>query len=143
MISIPQDNVLLTLAGYLQLAIAAGSLLIPRVLRWNTELARISILTRRLFWTYAGYILCINAGFGAVSVVATGELLNGSLLATSLTGFITAYWLSRVLIQFLYFSRDSFPKGNLYVAGEALLVAAFVLLTLVYGRITYFNFKQV
>ena len=48
---------LLMLAGVGQLVLAAGSLAIPRVLRWSDDLSRVRPLIRQIFWTYAGYIL--------------------------------------------------------------------------------------
>ena len=45
----------LLLAGAGQLLLAAGSLAIPRLLRWSEQLAKVRPLTRQVFWTYAGY----------------------------------------------------------------------------------------
>lgn len=92
-----------------------------------------------MFWTYAAYILVINLCFGVLSVFAIKELLNGSLLALFICGFIAVYWISRVLIQFLYFDRKSFPKGKLYIAGELVLIVLFVFLSIIYCWAFYVN----
>jgi len=57
---------LLTLAGIGQVMLAAVSPLIPLVLRWREQTARLDMLTRQVFWTYAGYILVINLCFGGL-----------------------------------------------------------------------------
>jgi len=131
------------LAGLAQIALVAGSLVIPQILNWKTELAKVSILIKQMFWTYAAYILVINLCFGLLSVFAVHELTNGSLLATLVCGFIAVYWISRVLIQFLYFDRKSFPVGALNKLGEVVLVTLFVFLSVIYGLAFYHNYQQI
>ena len=96
------------LAGLAQILLVIGSLAIPKILNWKMELERVKPLIKQMFWTYAVYILIINLSFGLLSVWDYRELLNGSALATIITGFIAIYWLSRLLVQFLYFDRESF-----------------------------------
>ena len=129
------------LAGIGQIALVLGSLAIPKILKWKDELNKVQPLIRQIFWTYAGYILVTNLCFGLLSVLETKELINGSVLASAITGFITMYWFSRVAIQFFYFDRSSFPPGKMLLTGEILLVALFVFLTLVYGWSFYLNLK--
>ena len=93
-----------------------------------------------MFWTYAAYILVINLCFGLLSFFAANDLLNGSRLASSINGFIAVYWISRVLIQFLYFDRTNFPAGKWHKLGEVLLVLLFVFLSSVYSYAFYVNY---
>src|SRR5205814_4625198 len=69
------------LAGAGQLALAAGSLAIPRILRWSEDTAKLRPLTRQIFWVYAAYILSFHVAFGLLSVLAPHWLLDGSPLA--------------------------------------------------------------
>jgi hypothetical protein len=126
---------LIVLAGLGQLALALGSLAIPRILGWREDTAKLKPLTRQVFWTYAGYIWATNVSFGVLSVAAPRALLAGGL-AAAVAGFITAYWLARVVIQFTYFDRSSAPPGAMVKLGEIALVALFVGLVLVYGCAT-------
>ncbi len=128
-------------AGIGQIALVLGSLAIPKILKWKDELRKVQPLVRQIFWTYAGYILVTNFSFGLISVFATKQLIDGSVLASAITGFITLYWFSRVAIQFFYFDRNSFPPGRFLLIGEILLVTLFVFLTLVYGWSFYLNLK--
>src|SRR5260370_30261270 len=96
---------MLLLAGLGQLLLAAGSLAIPRLLRWSEDLARVRPLTRQVFWTYAGYIWVTNACFGLLSLLAPAALCDGSILAGAVTGFIACSWLARLPILFLFFCR--------------------------------------
>jgi hypothetical protein len=130
---------LIIAGGFGQLLLAAGSLAIPRVLRWRDELRKLRPLTRQVFWTYAGYIWTTNVCFGLVSVTMPGELLARTPLAAAVCGFMTLYWLARIVIQFAYFDRRDAPPGAIFKLAEAALVALFVLLTIVYGWATVVN----
>ena len=130
---------LVYVAGLAQIVLASGSLLIPRILNWSVELKKVPTLIKQMFWTYAAYILVLNLCFGLLSVFAAKELLNHSVLAIALSGFIAIYWISRLLIQFLYFDRKSFPAGRRNRMGEIILVALFVFLSGVYALVFYYN----
>ena len=123
---------LVVLAGAGQLALIVASLAIPFVLRWREELAKLRPLTRQVFWTYSLYIWATNLSFGLVSL-RPGWLLDRSPLAGCVTGFMSAYWVGRILIQFFYFDRSDAPPGWHVKAAEVALVALFFFLTGVYG----------
>jgi hypothetical protein len=130
---------LIVLAGVGQLILIAGSLAIPRVLRWREDTAKLRPLTRQVFWTYALYIWATNLSFGLLSSFAPRWLLDRSGLAAAVTGYITAYWAGRILIQFVYFDRSDAPSGPLIRLAEVALVGLFVFLALVYGWALLFN----
>ena len=130
---LPPLRTLVFLAGLGQIALILASLAIPRVLRFREEAAKMRPLLRQLFWTYAGYIFFTNLCFGLLSALAPGLLLDGSPLAAVVTGYITAYWTARVVIQFTYFDRSDAPPGAHVRLAEAGLVTLFVYLVAVYG----------
>jgi hypothetical protein len=132
---------LLKLAGILQIVLCCGSLLIPKMLNWKGELKNVSTIIAQIFWTYAGYILVINFTFGLISFFGADELLGKSFLSKSICIFIFIYWLTRILIQFFYFDTKSAPQGFIYKAGEIVLIALFIFLTIVYGWISFLNFS--
>ncbi len=130
---------LLILAGIGQLVLAFGSLAIPCMLHWSEDLTKVRPLTRQVFWTYAGYIWTTNLCFGLVSVVLPESLVDASPLAAAVTGFITIYWLARVVIQFVYFDRSAAPIGVLFRVAEFGLVGIFIALTATYAWATAHN----
>lgn len=134
----PHLPLLILLAGVGQLALIVASLAIPFVLNWHAETAKLRPLTRQVFWTYSVYIWATNLSFGLVSL-RPDWLLDRSPLAACVTGFITAYWLGRVLIQFFYFDRSDAPPGLHVKLAEAALVVLFLYLTAVYGAALAFN----
>lgn len=129
------------LAGLAQITLALGSLAVPRVLKWKTELAKTTVLIKQMFWVYAAYIFVINVCFGLVSFFRPELLLNYSVLAAMLTGFIALYWISRVLIQFFYLDRATFPKGKWPLWGEIGLMLVFLLCAVVYSLAFYHNIQ--
>jgi hypothetical protein len=129
-------------AGLAQITLAMGSLAIPPVLNWRTELAKVQPLIKQMFWTYAGYIFVINLSFGLLSLFYFKQLTNGTTLAMLVTGFIALYWVSRILVQFLYFNRANFPAGRWNVLAEIILVTLFIGLSVVYSFTFYFNYQH-
>jgi hypothetical protein len=132
-------RLLMTLAGVGQLALALASLAVPRVLGWKEETARLEPLTRQVFWTYAGYVLCAHVAFGLLSALAPESLLDSSTLAACVTAFIATWWGVRLVLQLAAFDRSARPSGALFVLLERLLVGAFGFFTGVYGYAAWRN----
>ena len=126
-------RLLLMAAGLGQLALAAGSLAIPRLLGWREDTAKLKPLTRQIFWTYAGYILGFHICFGLLSLLAPDWILDRTPLATAVCGFIAVYWATRLVLQFTWIDRSQAPSGAIFVAAEAALVTLFAALVLIYG----------
>jgi hypothetical protein len=131
---------LLVGAGVAQLVLVVASLAIPRLLNWKDDLAKLRPLTRQVFWTYAAYIWVTNLSFGLVSTVTPGLLLDRSPLARLVCGFITAYWASRLVIQFAYFDRSDAPQRWIFALGEMALVTLFIGLSIIYGGLVARSF---
>ncbi|RFZ84753.1 hypothetical protein DYU05_03870 [Mucilaginibacter terrenus] len=135
------NNTLLQLAGLGQVSLALGSLFIPGVLKWRSELSKVNPLIKQMFWVYAAYIFVINLSFGLLSIFCSNDLLSHSRLATIVTGFIAVYWLSRVAIQFFYFDRSALPSGKWQRVAEVVLVLLFTWFSLFYSFLFYVNLK--
>lgn len=129
-------RMLVMLAGAGQLALAAASLTIPRVLRWRDETAKLRPLTGQVFWTYAVYIWGTNVSLGLLSLLAPSWLLVPEPLARAVTGYITLYWGGRLVVQFTYFDRASRPPGVVFKLAEVGMVVLFAYLTVLYGALT-------
>jgi len=130
---------MIVLAGLIQLGIAVTSLAIPRLLGWPEQLARVEKLTRRIFWTYGGYVLGAHIWFAAVSIVWAGELLSGTPLAALVTGLIATWWGMRVVGQFTWYDRTVAGTRRLFRVAEVLYVTAFVFVAAVFLAATLHN----
>ena len=129
----PLLPVLIQLSGWCQIILILGSLGIPTVLGWKEKLTPLSTLIRQMFWVYSLYIWCTNLSFGLLSAFGAPYLLDGTPLATCVTGFIFGYWLLRMIVQWTYFDISEIPQTPFNVAAKWLLELLFLGLMLVYG----------
>ena len=136
-------KLLILVCGLGHIALSIGSLAIPKALQWNMHLKNLQPLLRQMFWTYAAYILVINLSFGVLSQIAADELINKSMLAKSITLFISIYWLARIGIQFFYFDKTNAPKGIIYTVGEFALITLFALFTIVFFVAFLYNLSWI
>ena len=130
---------LIRLAGAGQLALALGSLAVPRALGWSGQLAGNRPLLRSVFWTYAAYIFGAHLFFAALSIFGAPLLADGSMLAAIVCAFIALWWAARLVIQFAFFDRNDAPFGPLFRLGEIALVFAFVAFAFGYLAAAIFN----
>jgi hypothetical protein len=120
---------LIRIAGALHLCILAASALLPSVLQWRTELRKVSDLSRHVIWVHGVFITFVIIAFGLVSLLLTRELTTGDPLARAVCGFIAAFWLVRLGIQFFLFdARPYITKLHLKLGyhGLTLVFSYFV-----------------
>src|SRR2546423_15622200 len=101
---------LLFLGGVCPFGILTASALVPRVLAWREELAKLRPLSRHLVWTHGVFIVLVIVAFGVLSVVAPADLANGSRLARLVCGFVAVFWLARLAIQLFLFDPPPFGR---------------------------------
>jgi hypothetical protein len=135
-------TIALRIAGAGQLALCALSFAIPRVLGWRGDLAKLRVVNRQIFWVYAAYIFCFHLCFGLLGLLGADLLLDQSILATVVCGFIAVYWLARLVIQFTWFDRSDAPQGLRFKLAEALLVCAFAAFAGAFGWAFVFNLME-
>ena len=128
---------LVRVAGVGQLVLVIASLAIPAVLGWREEAARLSPITRRVFWVWAAYIWCAHIAFGLVSSLTPELLTDRTPLASVVSGFIATWWGARLGLQFVLFDRAQAKSPWLgpraFAAAEAALVVLFASLAIVYA----------
>ena len=93
---------LLWVAGIVQVMIAGANLFLPRLLQYQTNLARVSPMVREIFLVHSGYIVLVVLAFGVMSLAFAPELAGGSPLGRFLSGFLALFWLLRVPVQLAY-----------------------------------------
>jgi hypothetical protein len=133
---------LLVVAGLGQVALVVVGLALPRVRGWVAETAELRPLTRQAFWTGTVYLWCTNLGFGLISTVAPGWLVDRSPLAAAATIFFALYWGARLVLQLFFFDWTDVPSSRLLQMGESVVVGLFLYLTFVYGAATVVNLSR-
>jgi hypothetical protein len=125
-------ELLIWVAGLLQLAIAAANLLLPRILRYRENLARMSPMVREIFLVHSGYIVLVLIAFGTMSLLFAPDLAGGSRLGRFLSAFLALFWLLRIPVQLGYdpavrrkyrLFDVAFLVALLYLGGTYLLAA--------------------
>src|SRR5688500_8428909 len=92
-------------AGIGHFLVLVASLQVPSRLRWHEELPRLSPFNRKLLWVYGGFTVLTIVAFGVMTLVLREEMVRGDRAALALAVFIAVYWLTRVLVDALYFTH--------------------------------------
>lgn len=124
---------LLIIAGVLHFGILSASFVVPRVLDWRGQLARLPAIFRQVVWVHGAFIALIIIGFGAISLLLPGELAGRSLLARWVCGFIALFWGTRLVLQFAFFRPGELLKNRLLKVGYHGLTCVFAYFVAVYG----------
>jgi hypothetical protein len=119
----------------IQLGILTASALVPGKLHWRAELSKLPPLSRQLIWVHGGYIVLMIAAMGLLSLCEAAQLADGSLLARSVCGFVTVFWLIRLAIQLLFFDSTPYLVNPILKLGYHGLTMAFTCLAAIYGYI--------
>ena len=119
-------------AGIGHFCVLGASFQVAARLGWKEDLKTLTPFNRKLMWTYGGFTVFTITAFGALTLALRTELLSGAPAALGLAAFIGLFWLSRVLVDFLYFSHADWPVGRFMAFGHTLLTGLFIALSATY-----------
>lgn len=128
---------LVRFGGVMQLGILTASAIVPRMLEWRKQFRPLDPLLRQLVWTYGGYVVLMIASLGLLTLTQAPALLDGSLLARSITGFITVFWSIRLGLQFFVFDARPHLTNRFLVLAHHALTVVFLYLTVVFAWATF------
>jgi hypothetical protein len=117
------------IAGLAHLASLSAILVAPRVLHWETELAKLPRLLRQMCDAYHYYTAATIAACGLASLFLAGELARAPTgLARSFCGYVSSFWAARLVLQFTYDSGPHLKTLALRLSYHALtgLFIAFI-----------------
>lgn len=90
-------------ASLLHLLIAAANFFAARILDYRGNLARVTPIVRDIFWVQNLYIELVLAASALVCFLFAADLAGGTALGRFFSGFLTFFWMLRLVIQlFLY-----------------------------------------
>ena len=93
----------LRIAGALLLLLAAAHYFLPKELGWKEDLAKVTLLTRQIFYVHVGFIVLVLVLMGTLSLAFAEELATPSRLAKAVLAGLTLFWGLRFLTQhFIY-----------------------------------------
>jgi hypothetical protein len=126
-------NNALLLAGAGHFGILIASAMVPKVLDWKSELAKLMPFLRTLFWVYGVFIVLTIISFGTLTLLHAEEMAKGEPVARSVAAMIAVFWGARLATQFFVFDATPFLKNGWMKVGYHSLTVAFVYLTGVYA----------
>lgn len=128
--------VILWAAGFLQILIAVGNLILPKKLNYRVNLERVDPAIRQVFIVHSVYIVGVLLLFAAITIGFASDLASGKGLGRFLAASISIFWLCRAPLQLFYYDaglRRVSPLGN------AAFTAATVFLAASYGAAALFG----
>ena len=126
--------VLLWLAGFVQILIAASNLFLPRKLNYQENLERVSPIIRQIFVVHSVYIVGVLLLFAALTLGFASDLASGKGLGRFLAAGIAVFWLFRAPVQLLYYDASLRRANRL---GDIAFTTAALFLTVAYGAAAF------
>ncbi len=98
---------LLKIAAAIQLGIAILNPFLVRILKWQTDLERLPLLIRQVFYVHSWFISTILTIFAVLTWRFSSEMVNGTnVITTWLAASIGIFWFFRVILQVAYYSSS-------------------------------------
>jgi hypothetical protein len=123
-------QIMLWIAGGVQVTIAAANLGLPRRLNYRENLARVTPIVRQVFIVHSLYIVAVLLLFAGITFSFSGQLSSGAGLGRLLAGAIAIFWLCRLPVQLFYYDKDQRRKHR---AADVAMTIAILFLTVTYG----------
>lgn len=93
----------LWIAGGLELAIAFANFVLPRKLKYQENLSRVTPMVRQIFVVHSAYIVGVVLLFAVITFGFTGDLASGRGLGRFLAAAMALFWFCRVPVQLFYY----------------------------------------
>ncbi len=94
-------------AAIIQFGIAGLNLILPRLLKWKSDLDRAPLLIREVFYVHSWFISLTLTIFAVMTWRFAPEMMNGNNSACIwLAGCIGIFWFFRAFLQIAYYSSS-------------------------------------
>ena len=122
-------------AGHFGIAVLSTQL--PRLLHWQEDIARMSLLVREVFRIHSFFITFIMVMFGTLTwkfapVLAAG----GNEIAVWLAGGLALFWGIRTVFQWTFYSRSHWKGKRRETAAHWTFTFVYGVWTLLYAACT-------
>lgn len=113
-IVVMDDQILLFLCGLHSLAVGVFHLFFWKILRWKTELAKLGVINRGVMQIMNVQLIFMLIAFGSACFYF-GDTLNDTPVGRFLLGAIAAFWVVRVVQQFIFLKQNHWAMHVLTV----------------------------
>ena len=121
----PSLVLMIQISGVLHFGTLIGSAQVPRELKFREHLPNFPPLLRHWILTAGGYVVLNLIAFGVISLACADELASGSRLARCFCGYVTVFWLTRLLIELFVFDARPYLRNRFLTVGYYGLTAVF------------------
>ncbi len=128
-------RILVPLLGFAQFCVLFASSQVPKQLRWNEELPRLSSLNHKLMWTYGSFIVYTIVSFGVSTLLLQSDILAGTRAGLVLSTMTFLFWGLRLVTDAFYFKKSDWPQGPFMQIGHTMLNCLFTGIFLGYGSV--------
>lgn len=118
-------------AGLLHFYEIPAILFLPKSHDWETDLARLAPMNRKVISVLRNGIIIMVLGSGTVVMVAAKEIARGGLLPEALCCFLGIQWVYRGAMQVFIFGNN-WPSGLIGSASYYGMLALFILMSAIY-----------
>ncbi|MCW1887460.1 hypothetical protein OKA04_22180 [Luteolibacter flavescens] len=125
----------LRVAGLMMTGIAIANFVAARRLRYRENLAGCEVMVRQIFHVHCAYIIAIVGGLG-VLCLGWPQLLMADGMGRVLSGFFGVFWISRVVVQLVYYDKETRRRErgwDLFFLGVFAALGTIFILTTTYA----------
>jgi len=123
-------KVLIWGAGLVHVGIIAANIPLPGRLRVREKLAGVPRFVRQIFYVHWVYIVIVLGMFAVLCFGFAPELAGASALGRFLSGFMTGFWLLRIVLQIVYYDRE-IRRANRNL--DVLYLGSLIVLVVIFG----------
>jgi len=117
-------------AGVLQLLVASANIVAARMFRYRESLRSLPAHVAEVFVVQNIFIMFTVVGMAGLCFAFAEELAGGSLLGRCLSGFLSVFWLGRLIFQLFFYDRK---MRRQYRVIDVLFLLTFTYLVVVFA----------
>jgi hypothetical protein len=118
------------IAGGLQLLVASANIVAARMFRYRESLKTLPAHVAEVFVVQNVFIVFTVVGTSGLCFAFTEDLAGGSRLGRSVSGFLSLFWLVRLIFQLFFYDRRVRRQYRIF---DVLLLATFAYLVVVFA----------
>ena len=104
----------LRIVGVIMAGLVVANLFVPRRFHWPEELARLSLINRQIFQAHSIFLVLTLGLFSALLLTCADVLIEPTKLARAVLAGLTVFWGLRMLMQWFFYSRETWHGHRLY-----------------------------
>jgi hypothetical protein len=132
----------LRIAGALLALLVVVNLLLPYHLRWRDDMATLSLINRQVVRVHAIFITLMVALCSALLLTSSEALLEPGPLSRAILIGLTVFWGLRMLMQWCYYSVDTWRGSRLRTAVHYAFSVVWVYMTTTFAAGLWSNVSR-